>query len=414
VSKPAVAVHASIGELKHLFADKQYAQAINQSSGSSRSTVEWVPDWTAVKWKDTDSVHSAYVPLLAQTTGATTTPVDILGVKNYLFIKGRAGAWSGKLLTYYRKAVKEDINQSALRTTNAFFTNYTGDLFIKDLNLNQTTHSAYINGVWQQPSLVQKVAKGTAMSNATATQECKAWYRCEWKLTCPAGYGDNSVQQYATSGPGCETPYYYTLGCGSYTQYQLLSEQFTHYVCEDKQPSDPPSPPPTYPEEPAPTPKPVPTTSDIIQNGPGNVGLAYVIRPSHNLSQILCLEYGYTGASVIQRTPTKTGTDQFWVLKPTGDGYYYVYSSDNTKYLNISGAHTYFGAKAVGWEFSSNYNAQWQFSLQPSGYYKITARHSGLALEIPGANTAEGVQADQWEYAGPNHQQWLVYEYSGF
>ncbi len=99
-------------------------------------------------------------------------------------------------------------------------------------------------------------------------------------------------------------------------------------------------------------------------------------------------------------TPTPTPT-------PGGgsSGYYKIVNRNSGEVLDISGASTANGGKAIQWPYSGGTNQQWQ-EVAVNGGYKLVNRNSGLLLEDPGASKTTGTQLDQWSDANGSNQWW--------
>lgn len=317
----------------------------------------------------------------------------------YLRFRQEAGKWNGTLFSCFYKPLKSDISARPLALTASLLHSFTGDVFTQNLDTGERLHSAYQNGVWQNPAKSKTQRK---------TSSCTTYYTCHWNVHCPADAGGDQADYYSSSTGGCDEPTGFTLSCGYRTEYTLIEQIEGITVCDD--PNDP------DPNEPLP-PAPVPAVSDPIIDGD-----AYVIRPHHNLSQILAISTynggNRNGVPIFQKTANYYDPGQVWIITSAGNGYWYLksnttdYRSRYDLYLDIGGFATAPGAKAVGWEFQGAINQQWQLTLQSNGMYTMTARHSGHVLEIGGASTAPYAQANQWIYYGHASQQWLIYHYT--
>lgn len=89
-------------------------------------------------------------------------------------------------------------------------------------------------------------------------------------------------------------------------------------------------------------------------------------------------------------------------------------SVNSGKLLDIEGASTADGARALQWASHGGANQQWKFiPAGPAGVYIVLAAHSGKALDIEGGSTQDGARALQWSRHGGANQRWRVIPVSG-
>ncbi|MEH0421536.1 glycosyl hydrolase family 95 catalytic domain-containing protein [Streptomyces sp. B21-083] len=88
-------------------------------------------------------------------------------------------------------------------------------------------------------------------------------------------------------------------------------------------------------------------------------------------------------------------------------GWFKLVNRRSGKVLDISGASTANGGKAVQWSWSGAVNQQWRFLPNPDGSFRITARHSGRLLDSPGGS-GQGDQLDQWQDTNSDNQWWKL------
>lgn len=172
-----------------------------------------------------------------------------------------------------------------------------------------------------------------------------------------------------------------------------------------------------------------------------------------------------SGANVWQYWANTTKAQQ-WIVKPAGDGYFYIISALSGKYLDVSGGNAkaatniqvYNGnnSKAQKWKFiasgastgqtikngdytiattcNTNYglnifggktdnganihlwgnmkgnaqNAIANVKYLGNGLYTITFKRSNKCLDVAGGSTSSGANVQQWSYAGNRNQKWII------
>ena len=119
-----------------------------------------------------------------------------------------------------------------------------------------------------------------------------------------------------------------------------------------------------------------------------------------NQSGLDRLQYGWGGGSGGTPTPTPTPVSG-------GSGYYKIVNRNSGEVLDISGASTANGGKAIQWPYSGGANQQWQ-EVAVNGGDKLVNRNSGLLLDDPGWSTTAGTQLDQWSDTNGANQWWNI------
>jgi hypothetical protein len=89
-------------------------------------------------------------------------------------------------------------------------------------------------------------------------------------------------------------------------------------------------------------------------------------------------------------------------------GYHRLVNRRSGKVLDVFGASTADGAKAIQWTWTGGANQQWRLEPGVDMSYKLVSRHSGKVLEVPGGSTTPGVQLDQWSDTNSAHQRWRL------
>ncbi len=115
------------------------------------------------------------------------------------------------------------------------------------------------------------------------------------------------------------------------------------------------------------------------------------------------------GARALQ-WPVNGGANQLWKIEATDGGYYKLTAQHSGKVLDVSGASVDDGGPVHQWAYVGAANQQWKIEPTTDGYYKLTARHSGKALDVEGGvgATADGVPVQQWTYGNQANQQWRL------
>jgi hypothetical protein len=122
---------------------------------------------------------------------------------------------------------------------------------------------------------------------------------------------------------------------------------------------------------------------------------------NNNSSGVSCLQYGYGQAG---SCGSSSG----------GGSYFEIVNRNSGLALDISGASTANGGKAIQWPYSGGANQQWQ-EVAVNGGYKLVNRNSGLVLDDPGFSRTAGTQLDQWsDTNGPNQWWNLVSAGNGY
>jgi hypothetical protein len=89
-------------------------------------------------------------------------------------------------------------------------------------------------------------------------------------------------------------------------------------------------------------------------------------------------------------------------------GYHRLVNRRSGKVLDVSGASTANGAKAVQWSWTGGANQQWRLEPNADQSFRLVSRSSGKVLESPGGSTAPGAQLDQWSDTAGTHQWWRL------
>jgi alpha-L-fucosidase 2 len=89
-------------------------------------------------------------------------------------------------------------------------------------------------------------------------------------------------------------------------------------------------------------------------------------------------------------------------------GYYRLVNRRSGKVLDISGASTANGAKAIQWAWTGSVHQQWRLEPNFDLSSKLVSRGSGKVLDNPGGSTAQGTQLDQWSDTTSPHQRWRL------
>lgn len=89
-------------------------------------------------------------------------------------------------------------------------------------------------------------------------------------------------------------------------------------------------------------------------------------------------------------------------------GYYRLVNRRSGKVLDISGAATADGAKAIQWAWTGGANQQWRLEPNADQSFRLVSRNSGKVLNLPGGSAAQGTQLDQWSDTNSPHQWWRL------
>ena len=104
------------------------------------------------------------------------------------------------------------------------------------------------------------------------------------------------------------------------------------------------------------------------------------------------------------------GTNQQWLLMPTGYGYYQITSVNSQMSLGVAGMSTGDGAPVLQQPYGGGTNESWQLQPTSDGYYQIVVQQSGKCLDVTGGPNAvqNGIQVQQWLCWGGTNQQWQL------
>lgn len=143
-----------------------------------------------------------------------------------------------------------------------------------------------------------------------------------------------------------------------------------------------------------------------------NLGMGLIYWPGLRSGDWFSMEtLNGSGTNLTLTNNNTTGVDRLkygYGLTSNGGGggssYYKIINRNSGLALDISGASTSNGGKAIQWSYSGGTNQQWQ-EVSVNGGYKLVNRNSGLVLDDPGWSKSAGTQLDQWsDTNGPN--QW--------
>lgn len=81
------------------------------------------------------------------------------------------------------------------------------------------------------------------------------------------------------------------------------------------------------------------------------------------------------------------------------DGIYFIRSTDNGKYLAVSGNDTQNGALLIQWDFANQGNHQFELKNLGNGVFTLRAQHSGRYLNVAGQSLDDNAPIMQWDYA---------------
>jgi hypothetical protein len=110
-------------------------------------------------------------------------------------------------------------------------------------------------------------------------------------------------------------------------------------------------------------------------------------------------------------------TNQQWTFSPVqpdmyvlvGDTYVITTVANSNRAVDISGASSANGAKALLYDKHGRTNQQFRLEfVRSTGYYKIINVNSGRLLDVNGASKASGAQVIQWGANGGLNQQWAI------
>ncbi|TDB70867.1 RICIN domain-containing protein [Micromonospora sp. KC721] len=89
-------------------------------------------------------------------------------------------------------------------------------------------------------------------------------------------------------------------------------------------------------------------------------------------------------------------------------GYHRLVNRRSGKVLDVSGASTANGAKAIQWAWTGGANQQWRLEPNADQSFRLVSRSSGKVLNVPDGATTQGIQLDQWSDTNSTHQWWRL------
>lgn len=120
----------------------------------------------------------------------------------------------------------------------------------------------------------------------------------------------------------------------------------------------------------------------------------------------LCLSAVNTNQGTQLEQATCNGTTlQQWDIAPEGSGYY-ITNADSAMVADDSGSSTSPGGKIIDWPKNGGTNQQWIFRNNGQGYFNVINVHSGLCLDVTGASKSSGATVEQWTCNGGANQNW--------
>lgn len=147
----------------------------------------------------------------------------------------------------------------------------------------------------------------------------------------------------------------------------------------------------------------------------------YSLKATHT-GKALDLYGGYNTAGTNVQQYGWNGTNaQQWVLKDTGDGYFYIINKAGL-YLDVNGGYSANGTNIQGWIGNGSKAQKWKLvavngtQTIPNGTYRIAAAADlSKGVDVAGVSTGEAVNVHLWTYGGGANQQFdVTYQGGGF
>jgi Ricin-type beta-trefoil lectin domain-like len=113
------------------------------------------------------------------------------------------------------------------------------------------------------------------------------------------------------------------------------------------------------------------------------------------------------GSSVVQYGGAGVA-NQKWTLAQLSGGYYSIIGVQSSKGLQINQASTADGGQLTIGTYTSALEQQWQFTSVGNGYYRIINRNSGKDLDVYNQSVEDNANVVQWGYWGGENQQWAL------
>ncbi|MEU7872860.1 RICIN domain-containing protein [Dactylosporangium sp. NPDC049140] len=113
------------------------------------------------------------------------------------------------------------------------------------------------------------------------------------------------------------------------------------------------------------------------------------------------------GAKAIQ-WPWTGGANQQWTLLPNSDGSYRLRSVKSDKVLDSPGGSSQ-GAALDQWTDNNSDNQWWKLvPATTSGYYRLVNVRNGWCADVSGGSTADGASVIQWSVNSGANQEWQL------
>jgi O-glycosyl hydrolase len=148
---------------------------------------------------------------------------------------------------------------------------------------------------------------------------------------------------------------------------------------------------------------------NVTYTGGTGIGSGYYELANHNSHLLLDINGASTsnGAKAIQWNGNG-GTNQQWSLVPVSGGYYNIVNRNSGLFLDVTSSSTSPGASVIQWNSNGGTNQQWSLVPISGGYYNIVNRNSGLLLDVTSGSTSPGASVIQWSSTGGTNQQWSL------
>ena len=101
------------------------------------------------------------------------------------------------------------------------------------------------------------------------------------------------------------------------------------------------------------------------------------------------------------------GSNQLFHIKPEGSGTYSIVAKHSGKALDVRYGSARNGNEIIQYTQNGGVNQRWRFYRAPDGFVYVTSALNGgksAALDIPGGNTSSGTQLEIWQFNGGMNQ----------
>lgn len=144
-------------------------------------------------------------------------------------------------------------------------------------------------------------------------------------------------------------------------------------------------------------------------------GAGYVIQARHSNKCLEMKDWNTADGGLMQQSACVGGSNQTFVLKPTGtdfgsvsDGRYRVTAKHSGKCLDVQNSSLSNGVQLEQYSCNNGANQQFDITYVGGSRYEIRNVNSGKCVDLNGSNTANGANVQQYDCNRTNAQRWAI------